>query len=543
MTARKYVMVTRGLRVQLSNTEPVRNAIHPALTLSVRPGSFDYMMKTWGSRGWRAMQDCRRLVLVAVTGCSTFLAACSEMGPVSSKNQTLTSALPASARYLVELRSAGSPSAALTTQIRAGGGHIIYAHAGTGIVVVAGLSASAATALRQRSDVQTVLADTKRLTVHDPAFARFTGKNLKALHRTPSLTARGATDPRTATAFADGLQWNMTQIQADSAWQITSQGAGEKVFILDSGVDTAQIELVGLVNTSLSTSFVFAPTDTVDTLPLPFGHDVVGHGTFVSSLIASNSINIAAVAPQAQLVMVRVLDDNGEGSFFGNLEGILYATDNNADVINMSLGGYFDRTSADDMAFVDVFQRVVDYAFQRGILLVAAAGNSAVDFNTATSPTGSYADSLNAPAGLHHILSVGATGPIGQANFDDIASYSNFGSAGVAVFAPGGNIADTAAADTADADDDLVIGACSSFSSICPGSEDSYAIGAGTSFASPMTAGEAAVVKGQATTVVGQALETCIATTSSEVTGKRPDPDYNFGRIDVLNAINSKSCQ
>jgi subtilisin family serine protease len=354
-----------------------------------------------------------------------------------------------------------------------------------------------------------------------------------------SFTPKGVTDPRNAQFF--GSQWNMSVIQADTAWQITSQGTGEKVFILDTGVDTAHIDLAGRVNTALSTSFAFA-TDT-STQPLPFSHDVVSHGTFVSSLIASNSIGIAAVAPQAQLVMVRVLDDQGSGSFLANLEGILYATDNNADVINMSLGGYFSRTSADDMSFVDVFQRVIDYAFQRGILLVAAAGNNAENFNTATAPTGSYADSLNAPAGLHHVLSVGATGPIAEANFDDIANYSNFGNDGVAVFAPGGNVSDTLPSDTADQQADLVIGACSSASALCPGADSVYLIGAGTSFASPMAAGEAAVVKGQSNSVIGQALETCIATSATEVTGKRPDPNYGFGRINVFSAVKSKSCQ
>jgi hypothetical protein len=456
------------------------------------------------------------------------------------------STLPVAPRYLIELSAAGLPSPSLTAQIRAAGGRITYSHAGTGIVVVAGLSATAATALRQRADVQAIVADVRRITIHEPALARWTPRGARSgshpsAFTAGGVTARGATDPRTAQFFMSGQQWNMTAVQADSAWQITSQGAGEKVFILDTGVDTAQLDLVGRVNTALSTSFAFA-TDT-STVALPFGHDVVSHGTFVSSLIATNSLGLAAVAPQAQLVMVRVLDDSGQGSFFANLEGILYATDNGADVVNMSLGGYFDRTDADDMSFVDVLQRVVDYAFQRGILLVAAAGNSSEDFNTATSPTGSYADSLNAPAGLHHILSVGATGPVAEANFDDIAAYSNFGNDGVAVFAPGGNTADTTAGDMADADADLVIGACSSASALCTGMENQYLIGAGTSFASPMTAGEAAVVKGQSNTVVGQALETCIANSSTEVTGKRPDPNYGFGRINVLSAVNSKGCQ
>ena len=51
------------------------------------------------------------------------------------------------------------------------------------------------------------------------------------------------------------------------------------------------------------------------------------------------------------------------------------------------------------------------------------------------------------------------------------------------------------------------------------------------------------MVKGQSNTVVGQTLETCIATSSTEVTGKRPDPNYGFGRVNVFAAVQSKSCQ
>jgi len=500
------------------------------------------MATLWGIRCRRAVQSCRRLVLTTAAGFAGVLAGCSDSAPVAppAARAALT-ALPAAPRYVIELAAGQAPSSALTAQIRADGGRIVFSHAPTGIVIVAGLSAKSAGALRLRAGVQAVVADVYRMRVTDPPFTRMQVRSIRpsAVHPR-SFTPGGGADPRNAQFFSG--QWDMTVVQADSAWQITSQGAGVKVFILDTGVDTAQIDLVGRVNTALSTSFAFA-TDS-STQPLPFSHDVFSHGTFVSSLIATNSLGIAAVAPQAQLVMVRVLDDNGSGSLSAIFEGILYAADNGADVINMSFGGYFSRTSADDMSAADFYQRLVDYAFQRGILLVAAAGNESVNLNTATSPSGSYVDSLNAPAGLHHILSVGATGPIDQANFDDIADYSNFGNDGVAVFAPGGNLSDTLPSDTADMLFDQVIGACSSATvSLCPGVEDAYLAGSGTSFASPMAAGEAAVVQGQTASVVGQALETCIATTATEVTGKRPDPKYGFGRINVLSAVTSKSCK
>jgi subtilisin family serine protease len=238
--------------------------------------------------------------------------------------------------------------------------------------------------------------------------------------------------------------------------------------------------------------------------------------------------------------MVRVLDDSGQGSSSAVLSGVLYAADNGADIINMSLGGYIPRNSPSFQAFADFYQRIVDYAAQRGAVLVAAAGNETVNTNDATAPGGSYADSLNTPAGFSHVISVGATGPVDQVNFDQIANYSNFGDAGVGVFAPGGNTVDT----TSQGENDLVLGVCSSATTLCPGVENEYLIGAGTSFASPHAAGEAAVVKAQRNGAIsGGSLETCVLTSSFNVTGHRPDPNYNFGRISVLNALNNSKCK
>src|ERR1700723_608538 len=298
------------------------------------------MTTIWGIRGWRAAQVCRRLVLVAAAGTASVLAACSDMTPVAPQaTRAGLGTLPAAPRYLIELATPGNPSASLTAQVQQAGGRIVFSHPGTGLVIVAGLSAKSATSLRLRSDVQAVVADIYRMRVVDPPMRRLDVRTMRpAAHFRGAVTARG-TDPRTAQFFGD--QWNMTQISADTAWQVTSQGSGEKVFILDTGVDTAHIDLAGRVNSSLSTSFAFA-TDT-STVALPFSHDV-------SSQIATNSIGIAGVAPQAQLVMVRVLNDSGSGSFSANLEGILYATENGANIINMSLGGYFDRTNPDDMS-------------------------------------------------------------------------------------------------------------------------------------------------------------------------------------------------
>jgi lantibiotic leader peptide-processing serine protease len=489
-----------------------------------------------------ALMAIHRIPTLALVGSlAVALAACSDSSTLAPKKETAVAvALPQAARYIVLLANPGPVPSALSSAITAEGGKVLHAHAGTGLVLVAGLSAQQAGALRSRGDVQSVAPDIRRQFIREPvALRRVTAAERMAVPSARSgAHVRG--DPLTAGFYASGQQWNLSQIHADSGWvEAPTQGSGQTVYILDTGVDTAHIELKGHVNTSLSTTFAFAATDTLEQNPLPFWHDVVGHGTFVSSIVTSNADTLSAVAPQATIVMVRVLDDEGSGSDFSIIEGMLYAADQGATIINMSLGGYLDRTSGSYLSLADYYQRVTDYAVARGALIVVAAGNEAVNTNTgSTTGGGSYVDSLNVPAGLHHLVSVGATGPDHFTNFDDLAVYSNFGKADVAVFAPGGNTA-------SGSDSDLVVGAGSSFNPICSsGGEGCYLIGAGTSFASPHVAGEAAVVLSHATSTRSPAaLETCLLNSATELNGDRPDITFDFGRIDVLNAIKASACQ
>ena len=503
--------------------------------------------------GLRRASRARCQLLAGMAGAVVVaIAACSDGLPVApNRNPLGAQLLPAAPRYIVALASNGPPPARFVSAVQAAGGQILRAHQATGIVLVAHLTAAAANSLRTQPDVQMIVPDVHMRFINDPPrLTRFVPSAVPAKARAkgqPRLTPMAATNPRLAQLFPH--QWNMTQIQADTAWQVTSQGLGINVYILDSGVDTLHQDLRGVIDLRHSTSFAFAQTDTLELNPLPFGHDVVGHGTFVSSLVAGNSLGMAAVAPQATLTMVRVLDDSGSGSFSWLLNGIIYASDSGANVISMSLGGYFPRDTSFYLAFADFIQRTVDYASQRGAVVIGAAGNEAVNTNSAQSPLGDFSNKLEMPAGLRHVMSIGATGPINQQNFNDIAVYSNYGKAGVGVFAPGGNFGPDPINIA-----DLVIGACSSsiFISgtgpntgfVCAGSEISYLSGAGTSFATPHVAGEAAVVKAKASGFIsGQALETCLLNTAAKVNSARPDSLYNFGVINVLNAIKSSGCQ
>lgn len=104
----------------------------------------------------------------------------------------------------------------------------------------------------------------------------------------------------------------------------------------------------------------------IDLLGPPYDGEFSGHGTAVGGLIASTSAFAPGIAPGTELLSVRVLDGAGQGDAFTLAKGILAAVDGGADVINMSLGGYGDS---------EVLRQAVDYAVDRGVVLVAASGN------------------------------------------------------------------------------------------------------------------------------------------------------------------------
>ena len=480
--------------------------------------------------------DIYGMRLLAISALAVCLVDCSDRTAVGPGLPTLglaTAPLPAAARYIVELRAAGAVPASLASVIHEAGGTVLRSHAGTGLALVAGLSQPAATALRTRPEVEAVIPDIVRRYIPAHSLSVLAAPRSAGAPGTPArLRSYPAGDPHNAAFYAAGDQWNMSAVQADTAWEVSLRGSGAEVYILDSGIDTAHIEFKGgRIDLARSITFAYAHTDTLMLNPLPFYNDVIGHGTFVSGIVSTNGDSLASVAPSARIVMVRVVDDSGGADLFGIVNGILYAADNGANVINMSFGGYLARNQSIDLTIADLIQRVIDYAYQSGTLLVAAAGNEALNTNDAIAPTGSYADSMDYPAGMPHVLSVGATAPVNQVNDYRIASYSNYGEAGVGVFAPGG---DSVAGSV---QIDFLLGPCSAASNAACTTENMYYLGSGTSFASPHAAATAAVAKSQSGfSLLGASLEACELGSAIEVTGVRHDVNYGYGFIDVLRA-------
>jgi lantibiotic leader peptide-processing serine protease len=401
--------------------------------------------------------------------------------------------------HLIELR--GEKTKSFDDAVAALGGKIKRNHRGIGIVSVTGLSDAAAATLAARADVVGVTPDrTLQWIPRQPA--------LEGKVQLTGVTAAPQGTDQTSASFFDFYQWNIRQIQADRAYSRTPGGAGALVCVLDTGVDPNHIDLVDKVD--VTASMVAAE---------PFIEDLNTHGTFVSALISSNGLGMASVAPDARLCAVKVSGQDGSGSFDDLISGIEFASDNGADVINMSLGAYVDTREAKQL--IRAVQKAVDYARSKRVLVVASAGNDGIDLDRDPKQF------LHIPSQLDHVVSVGATAPFKQRNFDNLASYSNFGRTGLDVVAPGGEFVEKGDKKLRD----LILSACSSF--VC-GDVDFYLLGDGTSFAAPHVSGEGAVIESalpgdQAT----DDLAECISKTADDVGLAR---FFGDGRINVYRA-------
>jgi len=201
-------------------------------------------------------------------------------------------------------------------------------------------------------------------------------------------------------------QWGLLRVRARQAWDL-AHGAGVTIAILDTGVDTSHPDL----NDKITGGYDFVNRD-------PDPNDDHGHGTHVAGIAAAetdNGLGVAGLAWDARIMPIKVLSGEGRGYYSTIAEGIIWASSHGARVINMSFGGPM-RSQA--------LQDAVDYAWKRGVVLVAAAGNEAT-----SAPT--Y------PAACEHVIAVTATDQNDQRPY-----WANYGD-WVDVAAPGVGILST----------------------------------------------------------------------------------------------------
>ena len=229
--------------------------------------------------------------------------------------------------------------------------------------------------------------------------------------------------------------WGIKKIKADCAWD-TNIGAGNiKVAVVDTGVDYNHEDLAGTVIKGYD--FVNNDNDPKDDQ---------GHGTHVAGTVAAtinNNKGVVGVGPNVKILAVKVLNSAGSGTWSQVANGIIYAADHGARVINLSLGGPSPSQTV---------QNAVNYAWTKGVLVACAAGNSG-------------AGAPGYPAAYPSCLAVAATD-----QNDQRASFSQFAPNGVA--APGVGILSTTMGNT-------------------------YGNKSGTSMATPHVAGLAGLLFGQ----------------------------------------------
>jgi subtilisin family serine protease len=413
-------------------------------------------------------------------------------------------------RYIVMMKegAGGSGSDGMSANLVRMGGKLERVHADIGVFQVRKLTREQAADLAKQAGVESVVKDRTIQLILPGERRRFDARR----------AGFGPQTDQSGAAFFDQFQWNLRRIRADDAWTVSKQGKGVTVCILDSGVDPRHIELQGKLDRNISASFV--ASERAD-------RDFFSHGTDMASIVSSNGIAMASVAPDARLCSVKVSDFTGSGTFGDLIAGIMYVgTVGGVDVANMSLGALLPANEPDVRQLTRATQRAVNFSTRRGVLFVASSGNQGADLNDPSI--------VHLPSDLDNVLSVGATGPINQKRFDRVASYSNFGRAGTDVFAPGGEFAFAN-----NVLEDLILAACSPSFDPGDGSEpclagNEFFLEAGTSPAAAHVSGLAAVIESELPGDQSPAeLTQCILQNADDL----PKPLITAeGRINVLKA-------
>ena len=258
-------------------------------------------------------------------------------------------------------------------------------------------------------------------------------------------------------------QWDMRRIGVGPASYAKATGAGVTVGVIDGGIDLTHGDLAGHINLGLSCSFIYTSTPTADPKEIANGdcsnkaavQDLQGHGTHVATTIGGrlNGIGIAGVAPDATIVGLKACTIAGFCFADSVAAALRYAGDKQLDVVNLSLFAdpflYYCKNDAEQRAILKDLQNAAKYAQQRGVVIVAAAGNESDDLGHPTiddtSPdwppdTNVTREVRNncqvAPAEIPGVITVSATG------VTELAGYSNVGNV-VDVAAPGGDAVQT----------------------------------------------------------------------------------------------------
>lgn len=271
-------------------------------------------------------------------------------------------------------------------------------------------------------------------------------------------------------------QWNLPAIETIPGWDVSRGSEDVVVAVVDTGVDLKHPDLQGR-----TTSGINIVNENAEAM------DDVGHGTHVAGVISAlvnNREGVAGISWYNKIMPVKVLDETGAGNTYSVAQGIIWATDHGAKVINMSLGNYADSQFLHD---------AIRYAYDRDVVLIAASGND----NT---------ERPGYPAAYPEVFAVAATDSNKQK-----ATFSNYGDY-IDVAAPGVNIASTYP-------------------------DNHYAALSGTSMASPHVTALAALIRSANPLLKNNEVMDIMRKTAIDLGDKGKDKYYGYGQIDIVQAL------
>ncbi len=287
-------------------------------------------------------------------------------------------------------------------------------------------------------------------------------------------------------------QWHMTRIGMETVWDITSGSGSVIVAVIDTGVKQS---LQDLAQTTFCAGYDFINMDNDPT-------DDEGHGSHVCGTIAqstNNGIGVAGIAYSTTIMPVKVLGADGTGSYDQIADGIYFAVDNGAKVLNLSLGGYGSNST---------LENAVNYAWNNGAIILCAAGNDNVS-------------QLHYPSAYTNAVAVTATNYL-----DQKADYSNYGSY-VDIAAPGGDGNDNNGDGYMDGVLQNTFGATG----------EGYYFYTGTSMATPHVAGVAASMFAVNPSITNAEVRNILETTADDIGAAGWDQYFGNGLLDGAEAV------
>jgi serine protease len=300
-------------------------------------------------------------------------------------------------------------------------------------------------------------------------------------------------------------QWNFSMINMELAWDL-SIGRGVTVAVVDTGVafenNGVYAKAPDLAGTLFAPGWDFVNNDA-------YPDDDNGHGTHITGTIAqttNNLLGVAGIAYGCTIMPVKVLDSDSNGLFSNIANGIYYAVNNGAKIINMSFGTYTASVTLQD---------AVNYAYQNGVSIIASAGN-------------------NASSIPHYPSSYPSCVCVSAVRYDKTRPfYSNYGP-DVDICAPGGDL-------TVDQNlDGHPDGICQQAHDGTAFTQFNYALFQGTSCAAAHASGVAALVQSAAGgSLSTDALKSTLETTSIDLGAVGWDQDFGWGLVDALTAVQS----